>query len=764
MGGGSLNALVNKQCVAITFKNEQAVLEEAKLLIEKYHITTAIPVINKEGKVCYEIRKKGEDREFEILTKFYNKLRQYEKSSYLGQEIISLRKLLHSQRITVIGTKEQFNCICGELFGKMNDQHISFVQELEDPYEFMCNHKELLVDVSVTECSMRKDLYVLTNNGYGWHTFFDMIIQMIERECFSRAYRVVDNPIVTVRDYFEKYSDGRIYISSQGILTSMIKKYLSDSHLQIIEQSGILRENSFQYYYTSNGVVTRELIGEEQHAIEPADSMLQYFYLSKALSKEIPVLNFSFDIEVEAPDEKRKAVIRDELFCLKDYIASVKNQTVKASLYIEKTEQLKYLQELEDSLTFCMTRRFENDLFVWRDQKSRLVNIENGMRKTCDQPEHYAGTVYFFGMCTIYGLFVEDSYTVPSIIQKYINECGKAYRVVNMGSALPGNYLRLQEKLNIEENDIAVILFPHITDKMKKHISIIEIGERFNEIWRNDFNDKVCFTDIVQHCGDYGNLIYAQIIYKELEKHLVNTTGKTLRKNSAYNVFKPNKRDLEILYSLNAYITKLQEEKKSVPANAEKIGCIVMNCNPFTRGHRYLIEYALTKIDYLYVFVVEEDKSFFSFEDRYEMVRQGTCDIDCLSVIKSGEVIISSSTFPAYFRKSNIKAQKNLYLDEDLRIFAQYIAPVLGIQYRFVGEEPVDYVTNQYNIAMKRILPDIAGIQVVEIPRLRIGGEVISATTIREYYKMKNFSEMRALVPQTTLAYLRKMAAVDLEA
>ena len=37
-------------------------------------------------------------------------------------------------------------------------------------------------------------------------------------------------------------------------------------------------------------------------------------------------------------------------------------------------------------------------------------------------------------------------------------------------------------------------------------------------------------------------------------------------------------------------------------------------------------------------------------------------------------------------------------------IFGKYICPSLGISIRFVGEEPLDNVTNQYNKAMKEIL------------------------------------------------------------
>ncbi|MDO4191499.1 MAG: adenylyltransferase/cytidyltransferase family protein, partial [Bacteroidales bacterium] len=40
-------------------------------------------------------------------------------------------------------------------------------------------------------------------------------------------------------------------------------------------------------------------------------------------------------------------------------------------------------------------------------------------------------------------------------------------------------------------------------------------------------------------------------------------------------------------------------------------GCIVMNCNPVTKGHVYLIETAAKQVDTLHVFCVKEDASVF---------------------------------------------------------------------------------------------------------------------------------------------------------
>lgn len=754
----AMNVPINRQCLTIALKAEKAVLEEAKQLFERHHITTAIPVLDQEGKICYEVRKKRENHKDGFLADFYAKLRRYEKSYYLGCEIAGLRKILQEQPVTIVGTKKQFQCICGELF--QDSRNISFIEKLEDPYEFMCSNVGLLVDVSITAYSMRKDLYLFCNNGYGWHTFLNMAMQMVEMECFSRFYRVTNNPIATLKDYLDKYSDGRVYISSWGILTSAMKAYLNNTSLKLIEQRGLQREKSAQYYYVGNGVEIKELTGGELLVMEQADVMLQYFYLNREFQGQVPILNFVFDVKVEIPGKEKETIIRDRLFFLRDYVANLENEGKQTTLYEGKTRNLRHLMELERSLKFCMTRRFENDLIDLQDHTSNLVNIENGIRKTSYQPEQYVGTIYIFGMCTIYGAMVEDGYTIPSIIQKYINESGKAYRVVNLGSELPINPIRIKEVLNISENDLIVCLFPYMTEEIKVRIPVTEIGEKFNRIWKEEFYDKECFMDAIQHCGDNGNIIYSKIIYQELEKHLVAANEKSLRQNSVYNIFKPNTTDLDLLYSFDSYIAELCKEKKGIPEHMKKIGCIVMNCNPFTLGHRYLIEYALNIVDYLYIFVVEENRSFFPFQHRYEMVKRGTCDLENVSVVRSGKLIISSETFPNYFTKDRWHSQEDICLNEDLRIFAQYIAPVLDIQYRFVGEEPTDYVTNQYNIAMKRILPDIAGIQIVEIPRLEASGTVISATTVRECYKKKDFSRMSALVPKTTLDYLQEIQSI----
>ena len=193
-------------------------------------------------------------------------------------------------------------------------------------------------------------------------------------------------------------------------------------------------------------------------------------------------------------------------------------------------------------------------------------------------------------------------------------------------------------------------------------------------------------------------------------------------------------------------------EQFPVNNNTGKIGCIVMNCNPFTRGHLYLIETACKDCDNLYVFVVSEDKSRFSAEDRIEMVRQGTAHLSNVTVLPTGPYLISSATFPTYFLndRENVTQIQCLL---DIEIFVKFYVPKFNITTRYVGTEPISPMTNQYNMALKEFLP-LHNITLKEIPRLEISGTPISASQVRALIDSKNIPAIKPLLPNTTLDYL----------
>ncbi len=183
------------------------------------------------------------------------------------------------------------------------------------------------------------------------------------------------------------------------------------------------------------------------------------------------------------------------------------------------------------------------------------------------------------------------------------------------------------------------------------------------------------------------------------------------------------------------------------------VGAIVMNGNPFTLGHRHLIEYAAARCDALHVFVVEEDRSLFPTQDRLALIHEGTADLPHVRVHLSGRYMISAATFPTYFLKENEDAAA-LQTELDAVLFATRIAPALHITRRFVGAEPFDPVTRRYNRALDAVLPP-RGIELIEIPRLEEAGEPISASRVRVLLNEKGLcSEVLALVPSVTQRYL----------
>ena len=241
------------------------------------------------------------------------------------------------------------------------------------------------------------------------------------------------------------------------------------------------------------------------------------------------------------------------------------------------------------------------------------------------------------------------------------------------------------------------------------------------------------------HCNHHLYSLYVDAIYDIMEPILakrVNEEGQLLTKES----------DFVIEIYIDCYFYNLHLDRSN------KTGSIVMNCNPFTNGHRYLIEQALDVMGFLIIFVVEENHFLLSFTERFAMVRDSVKDLKNVMVVPSGPFILSRTTFPEYFLKA---ADEDLVenVENDITLFAQRIAPHLNITYRFVGEEPEDSVTNEYNLAMKGILPK-KGIQLVEIPRRRHNGSYISASAVRRCLGAYDLDGLKGLVSESTMKVL----------
>lgn len=211
-------------------------------------------------------------------------------------------------------------------------------------------------------------------------------------------------------------------------------------------------------------------------------------------------------------------------------------------------------------------------------------------------------------------------------------------------------------------------------------------------------------------------------------------------------VFMENRRS-----GFSDYLTQLRKTKRDGVSAA-----VVMNANPFTLGHQFLVEQAAAACDTLHLFVVSEDRSFFPFAVRRRLVEAGTAHLPNIVLHDCGPYIISSATFPSYFLKDEtavIEGQARL----DVEVFKQ-IAAALNISSRWAGEEPLSQVTGLYNRIMAEELPK-AGIRFVEIARAKASGSPISASLVRNCIKNGDFKTLEQYVPASTLRYLMSREA-----
>ncbi|AEF83889.1 citrate lyase ligase C- domain protein [Treponema primitia ZAS-2] len=410
-----------------------------------------------------------------------------------------------------------------------------------------------------------------------------------------------------------------------------------------------------------------------------------------------------------------------------------------------------------------------NNLRIYNDKEGKYVNIKDGHRVTIGQPENSERTVYFIGQCNFFGHGAPDGGTIPSQLQTLLNSHApeRHFIVQNYGSYIHGrheDYFRQLFLLPVKPGDIVVI--QATPSKHYFWIDLSQILQRphpYGEV----FIDK-------RHWNENGNRAMADALYKTLEEndffsepkennlppgtlfafpHLFGIPESVLQSKAAFSTNIPVKHKL-----FPGYEKQIEEYKEVLYEHRNKAlgenGAIVMTAGPFTYGHRYLVEYAAARASTLYIFVVKDNKTFLEYEDRYAMVKEGTKDLPNVVVLSSGMFIGSRLTFSSYYNREKLQEVK-IDPSSDVIFFSKEIAPILNIKTRFVGTEPFDTVTKQYNETMHKIFPE-NGLSLVEIQRKEIGDVAISASRVRRLLEEKNFVEISKIVPETTLSYLKE--------
>lgn len=207
--------------------------------------------------------------------------------------------------------------------------------------------------------------------------------------------------------------------------------------------------------------------------------------------------------------------------------------------------------------------------------------------------------------------------------------------------------------------------------------------------------------------------------------------------------------------------SELKNIKKSYELkDEEQYAALIMNCNPFTLGHKYIVKKAAMDNKNVIIFVVEEEKSSFPFQVRFQLIKDGVKEFNNVTVIPGGNYIISSATFPNYFLRKDDDILKE-YTKIDGNVFGKYFCKELNITKRYVGSEPYCNVTNTYNETLREVLPK-CGVKVEIIERCEIENKAISASRVRELLKEDRLEEVRELVPLTTYEFLTSSLGKDI--
>ncbi len=205
------------------------------------------------------------------------------------------------------------------------------------------------------------------------------------------------------------------------------------------------------------------------------------------------------------------------------------------------------------------------------------------------------------------------------------------------------------------------------------------------------------------------------------------------------------------LFENGAYTIRerLTDLKKSLKLERGTIASIVMNCNPVTLGHLYLIEKCASQQDNVIIFLVEENRSVFPFDVRLKLLKKATRHLRNVHILPSTPYIISAATFPTYFIKEASEASR-IFMDLDIQIFKMYFMDIFKIDFRYVGTEPLDPMTRQYNETMQKILKD----RWISIDRLAKDHHIVSASLVRRLAKDKKYRLLKQFVPGVTYRFL----------
>lgn len=507
-------------------------------------------------------------------------------------------------------------------------------------------------------------------------------------------------------------------------------------------------------------------------------------------------------------------------------------RTIDCNLEMAYADLPHYSNAYMEAVSYLPNMYYRDDVLTNADFASDYVNIVGTLRYTKDADELLQAkrTVHFFGDSRMYGLYVEDKHTIPSIVShktrlKCINHGVHGTSIFDIrgqiehSDVVAGDIIIINngfvkseiayslEKVNkavVEEiielnkfcvsNKIKLILcaFPDcgdkkiLTDQEWRYClyqELQKIGAANSKYKSLDadwdivipsvqFNGVCCcntipifektvenevFVDYI-HFSPAGNRLIAEEISKYISALLVMENNYEYNaldelKNEYKRIVNERKGDKSSKFFDNEKFERFIAELKNASFGISKgAAVIVMNANPFTLGHLYILEESLKRFPHLYVLVVQEEHTVVPFEDRINLIKAGTKHLDNLTIIPSSEFVVSTVTLPEYFNKER-EQLVTVDASRDIALFVEYVMPALNVSVRVAGEEPYCLVTREYNRQIKETF-EKKGKIFIQIERKKENDVYISASKVRRALIENDFELIKNYVPETTYTYL----------
>ena len=183
---------------------------------------------------------------------------------------------------------------------------------------------------------------------------------------------------------------------------------------------------------------------------------------------------------------------------------------------------------------------------------------------------------------------------------------------------------------------------------------------------------------------------------------------------------------------------------------------VVLNANPFTIGHRYLVDIARRRSSHVLVLVIqgkpesggkgnhENTGMVFPFRERMAMTEKGLADMAGVTILPSGPYIISRNDFPRDFLSRELgRVPAHAALDS---MVICHVCKALGIKSLFAGDEPRDEMSEIHLKALRSACAS-SGLALRVAERKRLGEKYISSSMVRQDIADGNMDEAVLLAP-----------------